>query len=450
MGEPAKVYYDGCPGCAMDRRKESREGVPYKELLFVGTTTFASALPITSLFPFLYFMIRDLHVAQREEDIGFYAGFLGASYMIGRGLASVFWGIIADRIGRKPVIAFSVFSVIVFNTLFGLSVKYWMAIATRFLLGALNGFLAPVKAYSIEVCRPEQQALGISIVSTAWGMGVIIGPAIGGYLAQPVKQYPHLFHEKSVFGRFPYLLPCLFISFFATLVFISCAWLPETLHKHKGLERTVEMVEGPTAQESTEPPKKSLLKNWPLMSSIITYCVFSLHDTAYVEIFSLWTVSNRKYGGLSFSSKDVGQVLTVAGTVYTNNCCLSLHDTPIRNKTWCAALHCSNAEKCICNNQSYWHFSAAKQCCATRTKGRCKWNSYNCNVFVEGFCSSWSRHYILMGTEAPTCRVLSRRPDGVSATESDRADRADTELQAFPGSSPAVQMKHIARVGVAR
>jgi MFS family permease len=36
---------------------------------------------------------------------------LGASYMIGRGLASVFWGIIADRIGRKPVIAFSVFSV---------------------------------------------------------------------------------------------------------------------------------------------------------------------------------------------------------------------------------------------------------------------------------------------------------------------------------------------------
>jgi hypothetical protein len=106
---------------------------------------------------------------------------------------------------------------IVFNTLFGLSVKYWMAITTRFLLGALNGFLAPVKvlcfpikkgtllhkncqflresrgimsvslfaqisasqycnccfltfcyvqAYSIEVCQPEQQALGISIVSS--------------------------------------------------------------------------------------------------------------------------------------------------------------------------------------------------------------------------------------------------------------------------------------------
>lgn len=37
-----KVYYDGCPGCAMDRRKESRAGVPYKELLFVAAATFAS------------------------------------------------------------------------------------------------------------------------------------------------------------------------------------------------------------------------------------------------------------------------------------------------------------------------------------------------------------------------------------------------------------------------
>uniref|UniRef100_A0A0E0MC57 Major facilitator superfamily (MFS) profile domain-containing protein n=1 Tax=Oryza punctata TaxID=4537 RepID=A0A0E0MC57_ORYPU len=273
MAEPpvAKVYHDGCPGCAMEQRKEEHKGIPYKEFLFVAITTLASSLPISSLFPFLYFMIRDLHVARTEEDIGFYAGFLGASYMIGRGFASILWGMVADRIGRKPVIIFSIFAVIVFNTLFGLSVKYWMAVTTRFLLGALNGLLAPIKAYSIEVCRAEHQALGLSIVSTAWGIGLVVGPAIGGYLAQ------------------------------------------ETLHKHKGLEMGVEIAEASTTQGSAESHKKSLFRNWPLMSSIITYCVFSLHDTAYSEIFSLWTVSDRKYGGLSFSSKDVGQVLAVAG-----------------------------------------------------------------------------------------------------------------------------------------
>ncbi|KAJ0043737.1 hypothetical protein Pint_18358 [Pistacia integerrima] len=65
----------------------------------------------------------------------------------------------------------------------------------------------------------------------------------------------------------------------------------------------------------TEPrcaSQKSLLKNWPLMSSIIVYCVFQLHDMAYSEIFSLWAVSPRKNGGLSFSSADVGEVLAVS------------------------------------------------------------------------------------------------------------------------------------------
>ncbi|KAM0843219.1 hypothetical protein ACQ4PT_057857 [Festuca glaucescens] len=141
-----------------------------------------------------------------------------------------------------------------------------------------------------------------------WGL-----PCPGNMKYPPAKQYPHIFDDKSTFGRFPYLLPCLCISTLATLALICCIWLPETLHKHTNLEKVVETAEPSTAQEHTESPKKSLLKNWPLMSSIITYSVFSLHDTAYSEIFSLWTVSDRKYGGLSFSSKDVGQVLTVAG-----------------------------------------------------------------------------------------------------------------------------------------
>nr|FAA01135.1 TPA: efflux transporter of phytosiderophore (mugineic acids) [Zea mays] len=311
---PAPLYVDGCPGCAMDRKKAANKGIPYKEFFFVAVTTIASALPISSLFPFLYFMIEDLHVAKKEQDIGLYAGFLGASYFVGRFLVSFFWGVVADRVGRKPIIIFSVASVVVFNTLFGLSVQYWMAITTRLLLGALNGMLAPIKAYSIEICRPEHHALGLSVVSTAWGLGLIVGPYIGGYLAQPARQYPNVFSEESIFGRFPYLLPCLSISIFSAVVLVSCIWLPETLHKHKNIENEVGMSgHSRTPQTEDVDAGKSLYKNWPLMSSIIAYCVFTLHDTAYTEILSLWTVSDKKYGGLGFSSKGVGQLLAIAG-----------------------------------------------------------------------------------------------------------------------------------------
>ncbi|GJN41438.1 hypothetical protein PR202_gn00813 [Eleusine coracana subsp. coracana] len=223
----------------MEWRKANSNGrIPYKEFFFVGITTLASALPITCLFPFMYFMVRDFHIAKIEEDIGFYAGFLAASYMVGRACGAIFWGIVADYIGRKPVIVFSILSVVVLNTLFGLSTTYHMAIATRLVLGALNGLLAPIK------------------VNTAWGFGLIVGPALGGYLAQPAEKYPRIFSESSVFGRFPYLLPCLSVSTLSAVVLISCTWLP---------------------------------------------------------VLSLWAVSNRKYGGLSFSTEDIGEVISVAG-----------------------------------------------------------------------------------------------------------------------------------------
>ncbi|KAG2622854.1 protein ZINC INDUCED FACILITATOR-LIKE 1-like isoform X1 [Panicum virgatum] len=314
----------GCPGCAVDRRKAANPGIPYGSFIYVWIVTLCTALPISSLFPFLYFMIRDLNVAKRTEDIGFYAGFVGASFMFGRCLTSTAWGIAADRIGRKPVVMFGIFSVVVFNTLFGLSVNYWMAIATRFLLGALNGLLGPIKAYAIEVCRPEHEALALSLVSTAWGIGLIIGPALGGYLALPAENFPNIFSPDSFFGRFPYFLPCLCTSVFAVVVLISCIWMPETLHKHKVSENENQSIEALEAhlidpKEKVEESgslgtkKKSLFKNWPLMSSIIIYCIFSFHDMAYTEVFSLWAESDKKYGGLSLSSEDVGQVLAVTG-----------------------------------------------------------------------------------------------------------------------------------------
>ncbi|XP_068663237.1 probable peptide/nitrate transporter At3g43790 isoform X2 [Aristolochia californica] len=273
-------------------------------------------------------MVRDLRIAKRDEDIGYYAGYIGSSYMLGRALTSVLWGMVADRFGRKPVVLLGTLSVVVFNTLFGLSTSFWMAITTRFLLGSLSGILGPIRAYAAEVCRVEYQTLGVSIVSTAWGLGLIIGPALGGFLAQPAEKYPQIFNKDSLFGRFPYFLPCLCISIYAIGVTISCLWLPETLHKHNAESREGSYSNGDIEYDSHDSGliggnknggqkdptcNGNLLKNWPLMSSIIVYCVFQLHDMAYTEIFSLWAVTDRKHGGLSFSSDNVGQVLAISG-----------------------------------------------------------------------------------------------------------------------------------------
>ncbi|EPS59156.1 hypothetical protein M569_15654, partial [Genlisea aurea] len=95
----------------------------------------------------------------------------------------------------------------------------------------------------------------------------------------------------------------------------------ETLHNHSfeeevptsvsydALESTSQEIKGDTKGEKSE----SLFKNWPLMSSILIYCVFSLHDMAYTEIFSLWAESPRRLGGLDYKTNDVGMVLAISG-----------------------------------------------------------------------------------------------------------------------------------------
>ncbi|KAH6772443.1 hypothetical protein C2S52_004763 [Perilla frutescens var. hirtella] len=277
-----KDYFEGCPGCVVDRQKQTQRGLPFKQVLTVWIIVLGTALTIASLFPFLYFMIRDFHIAEKEEDIGYYAGFVGrasisscfssplralqsscvkvrgASYMVGRASTSALWGAIADRYGRKPVIIIGCATVVVFNTLFGLSVNYWMAITTRFLLGSLNGLLGPIKAYACETVRDEYQAFALSA---------------------------------------------------------------ETLHTHNSKRRASkddDSLEAATQQYSAKMDenkccKKSLFKNWPLMSSIIVYCVFSLHDMAYAEIFSLWAESPRRLGGIGYTTQDVGMVLSISG-----------------------------------------------------------------------------------------------------------------------------------------
>ncbi|GFQ05182.1 protein zinc induced facilitator-like 1 [Phtheirospermum japonicum] len=323
-----KDYYENCEACKVGKFKESNNGIPFKLLLHVWIVTLAAALPISSLFPFLYFMVKDFNIAKREEDISSYAGYVGSSFMFGRALTSLVWGLVSDKYGRKPVIIFGTFTVVILNTLFGLSVNYWMAISTRFLLGSLCGILGPMRAYASEICLKEHQALAMSVIGTSWGIGLIIGPAVGGFLALPAEKYPHIFPKESLFGRFPYFLPCFVISAFALVAFIISYWLPETLHFHReeNVERDLKRaaLEDDT-RDSIQSEKigvselkspvyrRSLLKNWPLMSAILVYCIFQLHDMAYSEIFSLWAVSPRKLGGLSFTSADVGEVLAITG-----------------------------------------------------------------------------------------------------------------------------------------
>ncbi|CAI0466197.1 unnamed protein product, partial [Linum tenue] len=147
---------ENCPGCQIERIKASKTGWPLREIIIV-CLVLCKTLPISSLFPYQYFMVRDFNVATHEEDIGYYAGYVGSSFMLAKSVTSVIWGLIADRYGRKRVLLLGTSTMVVANILFGLSMNFWMAVSMRALLGCLNGLIGTTKAYASEIFREDHK-----------------------------------------------------------------------------------------------------------------------------------------------------------------------------------------------------------------------------------------------------------------------------------------------------
>ena len=92
------------------------------------------------IIPFLTFFIDDLASAKGIIEIGFWVAIMMAGYSLAQFLFSPFWGMLSDRVGRRPVIMMGLVGNTVFFTVFGLSSSLFMAFIARFLAGAANKY----------------------------------------------------------------------------------------------------------------------------------------------------------------------------------------------------------------------------------------------------------------------------------------------------------------------
>jgi MFS family permease len=310
--------------------------LPMKRLLPLIIILLTESITTTMLFPFVGFMVASF--GYEKDEVGYYAGFIASCFHLAQFVSSMFWGWLSDKKGRRPILLLGLIGNIVTMLLFGASQNLAMAILARLFSGLLNGNIGVAKTYLGEITDETNQAKGMSIISIAWGVGVIIGPIIGGLMSDPVKQFGW---DVWFFRTFPYLLPCLITAVFTSIGLVTgFLYLTETLTQKK-LSPSDKMTSLDSVEMGTfegdefawqdygsKYPRMnrlwqkfrasafvSLCTDFAPASAIGMYGLLAIISIIFDEVISLFCLTSVELGGIGFDEKRIGVSLIVQGII---------------------------------------------------------------------------------------------------------------------------------------
>jgi DHA1 family tetracycline resistance protein-like MFS transporter len=142
-------------------------------------------------------------------------GLLFASFSLSQLFASPVLGDLSDRWGRRPVLIFSLVGTVVSFVMLALAHGLAMLFAARIVDGLSGGNITTARAYIGDIATEENRARAFGMLGAAFGLGFIIGPALGGLFA-------HISYTAPIWAA-------AVITVVATV--LAWLWLPETVHR---------------------------------------------------------------------------------------------------------------------------------------------------------------------------------------------------------------------------
>ncbi|MCB8920228.1 MAG: MFS transporter [Ardenticatenaceae bacterium] len=235
---------------------------------------------------------------------------LSAVYFAAQFVAAPWLGRLSDRIGRRPVLIVSqigtVFSFILFifagpigQTLtdmgwqLGISGGLFMLYVARLLDGITGGNITTAQAYITDITPPEARAQALGIISGAFGMGFIFGPAFGGLLANVSLVAPFV-------GA-------------AIITTITLLLTTFTLKESLGPEERSVVRDG----RNTDIPLRTILQNRTILLVLVITVVVTLSFSALQSTFALYMerVVFPDEVNKAIVARNAGFVLTLIGMV---------------------------------------------------------------------------------------------------------------------------------------
>jgi DHA1 family multidrug resistance protein-like MFS transporter len=160
-------------GIDLDTKADNR-----RNLAILAFTLAVVMLGFGMVIPIFPFYIDRLGAGGRE------LGWLIAAYSLTQFLFAPIWGGVCDRVGRKPVLMLGILGNGASLLMMGLATELWMLFVARTLAGVLSAATLPTTmAYVSDSTSEEERGGGMGKLGAAMGLGVILGPGLGGWLA---------------------------------------------------------------------------------------------------------------------------------------------------------------------------------------------------------------------------------------------------------------------------
>ncbi|KAL8326959.1 hypothetical protein RB597_003330 [Gaeumannomyces tritici] len=197
------------------------------QLVVIVLARLAEPLAQTSLMSYLFYQLSWFDPSQSAAEISGKAGILQASFTGAQFLTAMAWGRAADssRFGRKRVILCGLLGTLISTIGYGFSTTFQQALFFRVLGGITNGNVGVLRTMISEtVYEKKYQSRAFLLLPLTFNIGTIIGPMLGGQLADLAGTYPDVFGHMDFFVKYPFAPPNI-VSAFILLCGLLSAWL---------------------------------------------------------------------------------------------------------------------------------------------------------------------------------------------------------------------------------